>query len=228
MGFKFSVVGQDLECISKPSVVVSDTVAYLSATFRFTPEWTGLDKWAHFIQDEKVYDVHLVDDEIPESDLFTLSNGTWKMYLHGSLYDAEGKTIRRITTDGVSIKVEASGLIDGDPYPSMIGSAGQKNLEFVRDTAEEIRKIKKDMDDGLEKIAETHAEMIAHTDMARTFMLQSGINAQASESAKNGAETILSSITALKQSLESRIQSVEYRIDQCLAKIDSFEQTHGL
>ncbi|MBQ2862324.1 MAG: hypothetical protein IJE83_05990, partial [Oscillospiraceae bacterium] len=43
---------------------VSGSIDYIEAVFDFTPDWNGLDKWAHFSKGETVYDVNLAGDKI--------------------------------------------------------------------------------------------------------------------------------------------------------------------
>lgn len=95
--------------------MVSGTIDYLTAEFKFSKDWNGLSKWAHFTQGETTYDVFLVDDKIPEQAHLNLSEGEWQMYLHGVKYEPEEQIAQRITTNIVVVHVESSGVLEGEP-----------------------------------------------------------------------------------------------------------------
>ena len=66
---------------------VADTINYLEIKFRFlTDDWNGLEKWAHFLKDDLVYDIPLTDNCIREEDHLNLTSGLWTVYLHGNKF----------------------------------------------------------------------------------------------------------------------------------------------
>lgn len=109
------------------SHVVADTLDYLEAKFIFrTDDWVGLDKWVHFANsDGTVYDIRLTDDCIRKEDHLNLSAGMWKVYLHGNEF-RDSKVIQRITTDAVPLYVNPTGMLGGEPFPTVPPSAGEQ------------------------------------------------------------------------------------------------------
>jgi len=96
------------------SPIVSDTINYFEATFNFlTTDWEDCAKTAHFSDGTTVYDIILVDDEIPASAGLNLTAGTWDVYVHGN------KTDYRVTSNTIHITVDPSGVIDGEPLPEV-------------------------------------------------------------------------------------------------------------
>lgn len=108
------------------SHIVADTINYLEAKFFFkTDDWDGLDKWAHFANDSAVYDIRLTDNCIRKEDHLNLSAGMWKVYLHGNEFRG-GEVVQRITTDEVVLYVIPTGILDGEPFPTVPPSAGEQ------------------------------------------------------------------------------------------------------
>ena len=109
------------------SHIVADTIDYLEAKFVFrTDDWDGLEKWAHFAgSDGTVYDIRLTDDCIRKEDHLNLSAGMWKVYLHGNDF-RDGEVVQRITTDEVVLYVIPTGILDGEPFPTVPPSAGEQ------------------------------------------------------------------------------------------------------
>lgn len=109
------------------SHIVADTINYLEAKFIFkTDDWDGLDKWAHFAgSDGTVYDIRLTDNCIRKEDHLNLSAGMWKVYLHGNEF-RDGEVVQRITTDEVVLYVIPTGILDGEPFPTVPPSAGEQ------------------------------------------------------------------------------------------------------
>ena len=108
------------------SHIVADTIDYLEAKFDFrTDDWDGLDKWAHFAKDSAVYDIRLTDNCIRKEDHLNLSAGMWKVYLHGNEFRG-GEVVQRITTDEVVLYVIPTGILDGEPFPTVPPSAGEQ------------------------------------------------------------------------------------------------------
>jgi len=106
---------------------VADSINYLAFRFRFTPDWDGLDKWAHFEKDGAVYDIPLTGDEILPEDGLNLTEGTWNLYLHGDSF-SDGAVVRRITTDQKSFTVTPTGTLEGQPFGEIIPSVAEQIL----------------------------------------------------------------------------------------------------
>lgn len=105
------------------SDAVADSIDYLSARFDFqSDDWDGAEKWAHFSRDGKVYDYLLRDDCIRPEDHLNLDEGEWRLSLHGNFY-ANGKVIKRITTNSTKITIQPSGLVTGEPFPELPATA---------------------------------------------------------------------------------------------------------
>ena len=132
------VTGQKLT-ITQP-FTVADTIDYLTAQFVFNgKDWDGLNKWAHFKQGEKVYDLQLENDAINRNAHLNLAAGEWEVYLHGS--SAEGM---RITTQPVKVRVNATGMLNGKPLPAVPPSAAEQiaaTAKRAEDKADEAVKI---------------------------------------------------------------------------------------
>lgn len=108
--------------------VVADTIDYLEVKFFFkTNDWDGLEKWVHFANSERVYDIRLSEDGVQKEDHLNLTAGKWRVYLHGNRYE-NGQVIERITTDEAVIYVAPTGTLDGEPFPEMPASVTEQIL----------------------------------------------------------------------------------------------------
>jgi len=117
---------QQLKLIN--SHAVADTINYLEMKFNFkTPDWDGLEKWAHFQKDDLVYDIPLTDDQIREEDHLNLTSGLWKIYLHGNKFD-DGTVVKRVTTSIAALEVFPTGMLDGEPFPEIPASETERIL----------------------------------------------------------------------------------------------------
>lgn len=106
--------------------IVADTIDYLTAKFLFqSSDWDGLEKWAHFAKSGAAYDIRLTDDEITADAHLNLSAGKWTVYLHGNRY-ADGKVVQRVTTETQTLEVFPTGILDGEPFPTVPPSAGEQ------------------------------------------------------------------------------------------------------
>ena len=106
--------------------VVADTIDYLEMKFSFkTDDWDGIEKWVHFKKSDKIYDIRLTDNVIRKEDHLNLSAGAWQVYLHGNRY-AAGEVVQRITTNTVTLYVESTGTLDGEPFPEMPASVTEQ------------------------------------------------------------------------------------------------------
>lgn len=106
--------------------VVADTIDYLEMKFFFkTNDWDGLEKWVHFANSERVYDIRLSEDGVKKEDHLNLTAGKWRVYLHGNRYE-NGQVIERITTDEAMIYVVATGTLEGEPFPEIPASVTER------------------------------------------------------------------------------------------------------
>lgn len=112
--------------------VVADTIDYLEMKFLFrTDDWDGLEKWAHFMCGDTVYDIPLTDGCIRKEDHLNLSAGTWQIWLHGSGF-ADGEVIERITTSAAELTVLPCGNLDGEPFPEVPASELERILARLK------------------------------------------------------------------------------------------------
>lgn len=106
--------------------VVADTIAYLEMSVQFkTEDWNGLKKYVHFSLGDEHYSFELVDDKITQDMHLDLPAGEWEVYIHGALY-TDAETVQRITTEPVTLYVYRTGSLDGEPFPELSGSVGEK------------------------------------------------------------------------------------------------------
>lgn len=128
------ITGQELKLASTP-YIVSDTIDYITADFRFSGDWAGLEKHAIFEMGGDTYDVTLIDDAIAADKHLNLTTGTWTMSVVGvEIEDAE--IVKRITTYPVAIGVLNSGSTSGEPFPPAVGS--EIYLKLNQTTEQEI------------------------------------------------------------------------------------------
>lgn len=119
-----TVKGQSLK-MNHPKVV-ADTIAYLEMSVQFkTEDWSGLKKYVHFSLGDEHYSFELVDDKITQDMHLDLPAGEWEVYIHGALY-TDAETVQRITTEPVTLYVYRTGSLDGEPFPELSGSVGEK------------------------------------------------------------------------------------------------------
>lgn len=97
------IKGQELRIITP--TIVSDTINYLTARFRFSDDWNGAEKWAHFEQGSSNFEVKLENDEITADKGLNLTHGKWAVYVHGNRF-AGGQVTERITTEVKEICVK--------------------------------------------------------------------------------------------------------------------------
>ena len=136
ISFTFKVKNQKLEC--SYDGIVADSINYLDAVFLFSEEWNGLQKYAHFANGDKKYEMIIIDDEIRAERGLNLTEGIWKVNLHGSILE-DGEIKTRITTNEVQIYVEKSGVMDGDPFPDVIPSIGEQIVSEATQAAEDAK-----------------------------------------------------------------------------------------
>lgn len=138
-----TVKGQSLR-INHPKVV-ADTIAYLEMSVQFkTEDWNGLRKYVHFTLGDEHYSFELVDDKITQDMHLDLPEGEWEVYIHGARYE-DAETKQRITTEPIILYVNRTGSLDGEPFPELTGSVGEK----VMATAEEALSLAKELQKSL-------------------------------------------------------------------------------
>lgn len=110
---QFTIKGQVLS-LDAP-VTVAETQKYLTASFSFSEDWAGItEKVLHYEKDGRAFDKAIVNDAIAEADNFQLSEGKWKLYIHGVNAD-----FQRITTTAVYLDVKPFGSFAGEVYPNV-------------------------------------------------------------------------------------------------------------
>ena len=116
MKLQFMVEGQNLK-LYLPQVMVAGTINYFEVNFTFHgKEWEGLSKWAHFRQEDRVYDFLLTDDCIRSDAGLNLTEGDWEVCVHGEMHE-NNRVSKRIVTDLEHFYVSASGSTEGGDFP---------------------------------------------------------------------------------------------------------------
>lgn len=125
--------------------IVSESVDYLTAEFNFfTNEWESFTKWAHFKKSDQVFDVLLEDNKINKNAHLNLSAGEWEVYLHGN-----SDTGERITTNVAHIKVEPTGVLNGEPLPEIPLSVAEQVAALAQRAVEVAESVRTDADNGV-------------------------------------------------------------------------------
>lgn len=129
-------------------LVVSDTIGYLTANFVFSEDWNEYTKWAHFTKGRTTYDIQLDENNNITSDQnLNLSAGTWLVYLHGN--KGTGENITRITTSIIQLNVDKTGILNGEPFPSMPASVSEKAIQNSEEALSIAESVRQDADEGL-------------------------------------------------------------------------------
>ena len=98
-----TVSGQLL--VLEQELIVTGTNKYLTAEFKFSPDWDGLSIWAHFDKDNEHWKINLHDGKILREDKFAPLTGYWEVCLHGTAPDG-----MRITTQPVDLRVRRTNV----------------------------------------------------------------------------------------------------------------------
>ena len=121
--------GQKLEVLQPK--IVADTIDYLEAQFYFkSSEWDDCEKWAHFRNGDNNYSIKLNNGKVAKKDHLNLGAGVWEIWLHGSEF-VDGALSERITTNIVTITVETTGTIEGDPLPLTPEGEAERILAMI-------------------------------------------------------------------------------------------------
>ena len=134
--FRFAVSGHVLDLLT-PTKGISDGLYVDSADFNFrTPEWEGLEKWAHFsnpsYNNGEEVSYLLVGDEISSERGLNLPAGIWDVYVHGD-YILNGETVKRMVTYSQSIQIVQAGIDDGNPLAQISPTEGEQILAKASD-----------------------------------------------------------------------------------------------
>lgn len=189
MEIRFSIKGQRLTSYA-PSILVSDTIGYLTAVFSFSAEWEGLNKWLHLKgSDETVYDIELKNDRV---EALNLGAGFWELWLHGNDVTA-GVPNLRITTTTVGFNVDQSGALSGEVFPVITPSAEEQIASNAAKALQMVESLRGDMDELVQAAKET----VALADQAKTSadLAQSGA-ASASRDAEAAREAFQNARTS--------------------------------
>lgn len=138
MTIKFRIRGQSLTA-HFPEPMVAGTIGYFDAEFNFTPEWSGLNKWLHLMdQNGNVYDIEIVDGR---ADRLNLPAGDWLAYIHGNEL-TDGVPKLRLTTSPVRFVVEPVGDLSGALMPEIPVSAEEQiaaNAAYAVKVVDELK-----------------------------------------------------------------------------------------
>jgi hypothetical protein len=184
------IKGQSLS-LSSPTIA-SGTIDHLTAFFTFlSSEWEECNEiWVHFSQGDKVYDAEVIDGKVNKDQHINLDKGEWEVYLHGNV-NVNGEVVERITTEKETLFVKESGIVDGNPFPSVDESTAEKILAKANYAVEIAEGVREDFDDmptgGL--TPEQEAEIQANTAARHThdnYWSLSDLHCVASEAEQGG------------------------------------------
>jgi hypothetical protein len=138
---KLFITGQKL--VVETPLIVADTIDYLeaSAVFR-TKDWDGVTKWLHISNGTDDYNLLFDNDIITKEKHLNLTTGEWTLFVHGTI----GNT--RITTNEVTITVESTGMLDGQPLPDIPISETEQILQIAQSSVNIANSVREDADNG--------------------------------------------------------------------------------
>ncbi|MBQ0113825.1 MAG: hypothetical protein KBT03_11905 [Bacteroidales bacterium] len=132
---ELKINGQRLK--SNDPFIVEDSVNYIQVKASFSKDWEGTDKWITFEKDGEAYKIDFdADNEIKKERGINLGSGTYKVYVHGHIVK-NGELVERITTNMINIEVIRTGTLEGEPFPEVSGSVGEKYVEEMKKLLEE-------------------------------------------------------------------------------------------
>ena len=198
--------------ISQPTVVANAN-NYLEMKFIFqTSDWSGLSIWAHFTQDDKtVFEINVKNNMISKSDRLNLSEGKWKVYLHGN--DPDGTM--RITTEVKGLTVEKAGFIC-TPLPEIPLSAAEQ----IDQKAQRAENIANEALTEVKRVAPLAEE-------ARNSMVQAQISAseaKTSEANAKDSEIATGGFAQTAQTAANQATTAAQTSEQNATKTDSDRQ----
>ena len=129
--FLFAVSGQYLDLLTNTKGV-ADTINANYAEFDFrSPEWEGVEKWAHFtcpdFQNGAIQSFNLVDDKISPERGLNLPAGIWEVYLTGEvLANVVGEAVARLVTTTQTIQIITSNINNSLPLSELMISVAEQ------------------------------------------------------------------------------------------------------
>lgn len=221
MDLKFTVRGQELSAHIPPTLI-SDTIGYLGAEFKFSKDWDGLDKWAH-LQDESgiVYDVRLVGDR---ADKLNLTAGYWELWLHGHTVK-NGEPVVRITTETVSFQVAQSGALEGEVLPVIELSAAEQ----IAATAAQAVEIAKKADQSAKTYANAAVQAAQRANASADVSKRNAENASKSASDASAAyadvmrakHNIDEAVIQFREDAKTALADVDEKVEEATDAIDA-------
>lgn len=179
---RLTIEGQKLKC-QKP-MIVSDTVNYIEAECTFSEDWNDVHKYIHFTQDEQTYDLQFANDKITADMGLNLTEGYWEVSVHGEIVEGD-EIVKRITTNPIDLYVVQSGVIDGEPFPTITASVGEQYVDRMQelldnagidDIKEDITDIKEQIEHGVKVDAYTKAESDAKYQPVGNYATQTDLD----------------------------------------------------
>ena len=139
---KLFINGQRL--VAEYPLIVSDTIDYIEveAVFR-TQEWDNATKWLHLSNGIDEFNVLFNNDIITKDKHLNLTDGTWKLFVHGTANNT------RITTNEIEIKVSKTGIIDGEPLPEIPISESEQIAKTAENALKIAESVREDADNGV-------------------------------------------------------------------------------
>lgn len=222
------------------------TINYFSASFEFSPEWDGRDKYAIFTPEAgNAYIAHLVDDKIQQEVGFDLPAGKYKVTVYGDTIEGTEAT-GRITAGKPTICIDPIEFMNGEPLPPVPPTIAEQiaaNAESARRIAQSVRD---DADSGVfdgvspevitEEIEDGTRITIIDRDGEHTFELHNGENAVDHNLLTNRGDPNahpISAITGLEHELELKqdvigdLEEIRERARMVLDKADRSEIPTG-
>lgn len=125
--------------------IVADTIKYLTAHFDLSEDWSPYTVYAHFAKNgsEIASGPFELDEDgcITENAALNLTKGCWDVWLHGNRTDSAG-TVHRIASNVVGLQVIASGVANGNPFPTLTPSVVETQVEQAHGYADEAEDAK--------------------------------------------------------------------------------------
>ena len=150
---QFSVSHQKLTLAGRP-YLIGNSRDYLTASFQFSEDWTGLAKVAFFSKSKaKPYAFLLVDDAISADQHLNLSSGDWDVWMYGFAGDVEDISqlptdVMRISTNKTHISVGINGASVGSVLEDEPASLGDQILSAAQNAVNTADSVREDADNG--------------------------------------------------------------------------------
>lgn len=150
---QFSVSHQKLTPAGRP-FLVGNSRDYLTATFQFSEDWTGLAKVVFFSKSkDETYAFLLVDDAISADQHLNLSSGDWDVWMYGFAGNVEDISqlptdVMRISTNKTHISVGINGAPVGNVLEDEPASLGDQILAAAQNAVNTADSVREDADNG--------------------------------------------------------------------------------